>query len=180
MAGAMSAPAEPPRALVIGMGNVLTGDDGFGVRVIEALELDASLPAGIRLLEVGIGGIHMVQELMTGYDALIVVDAVDRGGAPGTIYTLEPQVAEIADLTDAERSEFLADTHYAVPRKALMLARALGVLPEQVYIVGCQPVSTELGIGLSPIVSRAVGAAAARVRSLLGEIRSGAAVAAGR
>lgn len=158
------------RALVAGVGNVLTTDDGFGVRVVEALRRDETLPTGARLVDVGIGGIHLVQELMDGYDALIVVDAVERGGEPGTVYTLVPEVPEIDDLDEAERAEFLADTHYAVPAKALMLARALAVLPERVYIVGCQPAGVELGLSMSDPVARAVPEAAQRVKDLLAEL----------
>lgn len=159
-----------PRILVAGVGNVLAGDDGFGVRVVGAVRDGGRLPAEVRVVEVGIGGIHLVQELMDRYDALVVVDAVQRGGAPGTVYVLEPHVPEIDELDDIERCDFLADTHYAVPAKALMLARALAVLPSTVYIVGCQPASVEPGLELSEAVERAVMEAAARVRSLLAGI----------
>lgn len=167
-----------PRFLVAGMGNVLTGDDGFGVRVVEALQAGAPLPPSVRLMEVGIGGIHLVQELMTGYEALIVLDAVDRGGEPGTVYTLEPEVREVSELCEAERAEFLADMHYTVPAKALMLARALGVLPETVYIVGCQPRTVDLGLELSGSVAGAVDVAARRVRTVLAGLMDGSAAAA--
>ena len=159
------------RILVAGVGNVLTGDDGFGVRVVEALQECGDLPSTVRLVDVGIGGIHLVQELMDGYDALIVVDTVERDGRPGTVYLLEPRVPEIADLDEADRSGFLAETHYAVPAKALLLARALGVLPERVYIVGCQPARIELGLALSAAVDRAVGVAVQRVKSLVGALQ---------
>jgi hydrogenase maturation protease len=158
------------RILVAGVGNVLNGDDGFGVRVIETLRSQGGLPSGVHLLDVGIGGIHLVQELMAGFDALIVVDTVERGGTPGTVYTLEPRVPLVADLSEAERSAFLADTHYAVPAKTLMLARALGVLPGIVYIIGCQPADLELGLSLSDAVRPATAEAARRVRFLVGRI----------
>ncbi|MGI9190432.1 MAG: hydrogenase maturation protease [Longimicrobiaceae bacterium] len=168
----------PQRVLVAGMGNVLTGDDGFGVRVVEALQDGSALQSGVRVIEVGIGGIHLVQELMTGYDALVVVDAVDRGGDPGTVYTLVPEVRDVSEMGEFERGEFLADMHYTVPAKALMLARALGVLPGSVYIVGCQPESLDLGIGLSGSVAAAVAVAVRRIRTLLAGLRDGT-VAAG-
>lgn len=152
--------------LVAGMGNVLEGDDGFGVRSLEALREAGGLPAAVSLAEVGIGGMHLVQTLMDGYDALILLDAVDRGGAPGTLYVLEPDVPDPADLGEAERSSFLADMHVTVPAKALLLARAVGVLPPRVYLVGCQPAELELGIELSEPVARAVATACRRVREL--------------
>ena len=66
------------RILAAGAGNALKGDDAFGVAVLGALASDPRRPAGIATLEIGIGGIHLVQELMRGYDALILFDAVDR------------------------------------------------------------------------------------------------------
>jgi hydrogenase maturation protease len=117
------------RALVAGFGNVLRGDDGFGVAVIRRLE-QMPLPDGVRLLEVGIGGIHLAQELLSPYDHLIVVDAMTRGGAPGTLYTL--QVDDVAPATHV-------DLHAAVPARALAIAKALGGLPARVHIVGCEP-----------------------------------------
>lgn len=157
------------RVLVAGVGNVLTGDDGFGVRVVDAMMGRDELPESVHLLDVGIGGIHMVQELMDGYDGLVIVDAVERDGAPGTVWVLEPIIPEIEDLADGTRTELLAETHYAVPAKALTLAKALGVLPDRVRIVGCQPGPIELGEGLSPALDTAVEEAIGRVREIVAE-----------
>jgi hydrogenase maturation protease len=152
------------RVLVAGMGNVLRGDDGFGVAVVQALEHEC-VPEGVRLLDVGIGGIHLVQELQDPFDALIVVDAVDVGRQPGTLITMRPEVRKPAGPDD------LADIHYANPERALMLAGALRRLPEDVWLVGVQPEDAErLGDGLSAVVSAAVGPAVAEVRRLLAEL----------
>src|SRR5215831_14176813 len=83
------------KILIAGIGNVLRGDDGFGIRVIEALSKDARVTAGIDLYEAGIAGIGLVQELINGYDALIMVDAVDQGSRPGTLFILDPIVPEV-------------------------------------------------------------------------------------
>lgn len=156
------------RVLVAGVGNVLTGDDGFGVRVVERLRAGPRA-TGTVLVDVGIGGIHLVQELMDGYDGLVVVDAVDREGPPGTVYVLEPAVPALSDLSAGTRTALLAETHYAVPARALTLARALDVLPppDRVRIVGCQPAAFELGIGLSEPVAAAVSIAARRIREIV-------------
>ena len=164
--GAGGVSGGPPKVLVAGMGNLLHEDDGFGPRVVEALE-GVELPGNVTLLDAGIGGIHMVQELMTGYDVLILVDAVDREGEPGTIYVLEPTVPGPEAFEGEGREGFFADTHYAVPAKALIMARALGVLPDRVYILGCQPARTELGLAMSATVSRAVEEGVAGVHRLL-------------
>ncbi len=149
------------RILIAGMGNVLRRDDGFGVEVAKRLA-NRLEPVGLAdheratIIEVGIGGIHLAQELMAGYDLLVVVDAMERGSAPGTVHILEAEVADLGTWPEADRQDFLADMHYASPSKALILAKALGCLPPRVFIVGCQPAEVnELGIGLSALVERA-------------------------
>ena len=69
------------RVLVAGVGNMLRRDDGFGPAVAASL---AGLPPGVAVVETGIGGVALLQELLSGYDGLILIDAVDRGAAPGT------------------------------------------------------------------------------------------------
>jgi len=157
------------RVLIAGVGNVLLGDDGFGVEVARCLEV-VELPKGVRVVETGIGGIALVQELQDGWDALIVVDTVDRGRPPGSVLVIDPEIVDVADLSWSERHDRLADMHLATPGRALMLARALGVLPPVVRLVGCQPCQAErLGMGLDPVVSSAVQVA---VRQVLVEVET--------
>ena len=147
------------RVLVAGVGNVLRTDDGFGVEVARRLA-DLDLPAGVRVVETGIGGIALVQELQDGWDALILLDTVDRGRAPGTVLVIEPEVVDVEALTWEQRHDMLADMHLATPERALMLARALQVLPATVLLVGCQPTDPDLvGTELSPPVAAAVAVA---------------------
>ena len=154
---ATTAKEAPAKVLVAGMGNVLEWDDGWGIVVAQQLARHPDLPPNARVVEIGIGGVNLVQELFDGYAALVIVDATDRGGAPGTIYLLEPEVPDLARLPFVERQDFLADMHYTNPSKALILARALGVLPPKVFILGCQPTPVDgLGIGLSDPVNLAV------------------------
>jgi len=154
-----------PRVLVAGMGNDLRQDDGFGIAVVRRFEED-DVPEGVEVYESGIAGIGLVQELMDGYEALIIVDATDRGEEPGTVYLLEAEVPDPEELSEESRREFLADTHLVVPSKALTLARALKVLPPQVYILGCQPKEQELGMGLSEPVEAGVNEAIRCLRQL--------------
>lgn len=154
------------RLLIAGMGNVLRGDDGFGVEAAKHLATSHSNGPDVRVIEVGIGGIHLVQELMEGYDMLVVIDAVDRGSSPGTVHLLEADVPDLAEWAENERADFLADMHYTTPSKALVLARALGVLPPVVY--GCQPAETDaVGIGLTSSVAQAVPKAVDVVREIM-------------
>lgn len=127
------------RLLVAGVGNVLRGDDGFGPAVVQALLAREDLPESFRAVEMGIGGVGLVHELMDGYDALIIIDAVDRGGAPGSLYVLDVSVPELHELSDAECYRLSTDLHQAVPNRSLVLARAAGVLPPTVRMIGCQP-----------------------------------------
>ena len=157
-----------PRVLVAGVGNLLRGDDGFGPAVVSALDAEGVLPAGVRAVEIGIGGIGLVHELMAGYDALVVVDAVDRGGAPGTLYVLEPEVPDATALSAQERHELATDLHQAVPWRVLVMARAVGALPPVVRIVGCEPVETEeFCVALSPAVQRVVPDAVAAIHEIV-------------
>lgn len=154
-------------ALVACFGNVLRGDDGFGAVVAERL-LRETLAPEVRVLEVGIGGIHLVQELMGGIDLLVVIDAVDLGRAPGTIITQVPDVADVMLLPINERRDELADMHYASPARAMMLARGLGVLPAATWLVGVQTTDTDrVGMGLSSTTMAAVSPAIEEVHRLI-------------
>lgn len=156
------------------MGNLLRGDDGFGIRVVGELEKRREeLPAGVDLYEAGIGGVALVQELMNGYDALILVDAVEKNARPGTVFVLDPLNKKIEiDREDLHRS--MVDMHYADPSKVLLMARALNVCPPRVFIVGCQPEYVEEAVeGLRPPVERAVPYAVREVLSLIGELMGG-------
>ncbi len=154
-----------PRVLVAGMGNDLCRDDGFGIIAARRFA-EAGVPEGVRVYEAGIGGIGLVQELMDGYETLIIVDAVERGGCPGTVYLLETEVPDLDQMDAGHRREFLADMHYTVPSKALIMARALGVLPPRVYILGCQPKEWGLGMELSRPVEEGVAEAVELLRAL--------------
>lgn len=151
--------------LVAGMGNDLRQDDGFGIAVVRRF-LESGAPEGVGVYESGIAGIGLVQELMDGYEALVIVDATDRGAEPGTVFLLEADVPAQEELTEESRQEFLADTHLAVPSQALTLARAIGVLPRSVYILGCQPKECGLGMELSEPVERGVTEAVGRLREI--------------
>jgi hydrogenase maturation protease len=139
------------KTLVAGMGNLLRGDDGFGVRVIERLST-LGMPAGVELYEAGGAGIALAQKLMDGYEACILVDATLRQGSPGTLYRLEPRVTQ---------APVEIGMHNLDPFKALVLAQALGCCPPHVVVIGCEPQNTEelceeLSAPVSAAVDRAV------------------------
>jgi hydrogenase maturation protease len=148
------------RTLVAGFGNVLRADDGFGVEVVRRLEREIDGTDGsVVILEVGTGGVRLVQELLAGFDRLILVDAAARGGPPGALYVTRVEGVEpIAEV----------DPHELLPARALAMARAIGVLPREVYLVGCEPQQVEeLSLELSPPVREAVERAVDAVKRLL-------------
>jgi hydrogenase maturation protease len=144
------------RILVAGVGNVLRGDDGFGPAVVARL---GELPAGVDAVETGIGGVALLQEILAGCDGLVLVDAVDRGAAPGTLFELAPEVGEATHV---------ADVHLANPDRVLSIAKSMGALPPRVRIVGCQPADVDtLWEDLSPVVELAVERALGVVRRIV-------------
>ena len=146
----------PRRILVAGVGNVLYGDDGFGVELAWRLA-KRELPSGVKVIETGIGGMSIVQELMLGYDAVLLLDAHRSGGAPGTVRLLEPTLPDLSALDAHQRRDYFADTHYATPMRALSLLEHLGHLPRRIAVIGCEPSLQEgLQIGLSTSVSAAL------------------------
>lgn len=156
------------KILVAGVGNVLRGDDGFGVSVAQNLLATYQYGSEVTVFEAGIAGIALVQELMSGYDLLIIADTMHRGGAPGTIYVIEPEVPELEEKASYELHQSLADAHYSDPSKVLILAKALEVLPPKVVLIGCEPTGyDELGADLSPPVKRAVAVALEKIESLI-------------
>ena len=151
-------------ALVAGVGNELKCDDAFGVLAAARMKADPRMTADIVVQEVGIGGIHMVQELMRGYDALLLFDAFDRGGDIGQLWLLEPELPDVDSFTEKEKRDFFADVHYATPVRAMTMARAVGALPPLVRIIGCQPsdadaFGTELHTDVEDAIPRAVNMA---------------------
>lgn len=153
--------------LIAGVGNVLRGDDGFGTAVVERLR-EQGVPGTVRILDIGIGGIHLVQELTVPADALIVIDAVDKGRIPGTVLVMRPDIVDVKALPETQQRDALADMHYATPERTFMLASALGVLPPESWIVGCQAEDADrLGEGLSEPVAAAIDVAIAEVRRIV-------------
>ncbi len=153
-------------------GNVLRADDGVGVVVAERLVCDPRL-TGARVLDVGIGGMRLVQELLAGgVDLLLVVDAVDLGRTPGSVVVQRPDVLDPSTLSNDQRRDALADTHLATPARALMMAHGLGVLPASTFIVGVQTTDTdEPREGLSASTMRAVPVIIDEVLRLVDEHR---------
>jgi len=146
------------RMLVAGVGNVFFGDDGFGPEVARVL-LGEPLD-GAKVEDFGIRGLHLAYELLNGYEHAILIDAVPRGERPGTLYVIEPQAEVAASTPDAHRMDL---------QNVFGYLRVLGGEPPPLTIVGCEPETTDPGMGLSGPVAQSVDAAVALVRRLVGE-----------
>jgi hydrogenase maturation protease len=153
------------RVLVAGIGNVFLGDDGFGSAVVRELR-ERPLPAGVVVEDFGIRGMALAYALRD-YDTVIMVDATRQGGEAGTLYVIDAR-------GDAD-GPVAVDTHGMDPVRVLAFARALGPLPERVFVVGCEPgvipdvASDEIVAELSAPVAAAVESAVVQVEQLLSE-----------
>jgi len=161
------------RVLVAGVGNLFLGDDAFGVEVVQQLlRSDRALPA--RVMDAGIRGVHLAYELLDGYDALVLVDAMAHGEVPGTVSVFERSWDEEGDRTT--RGD--GGAHDLDPESALALLERLGGRVERIFTVGCEPDEICERIGLSASVAAAVPPAVKAVRDLVARLASAAAGAA--
>jgi hydrogenase maturation protease len=153
------------RVLVAGLGNIFLSDDGFGVEVVRRL-LGEPPAEDVDVADFGIRGVHLAYELADGrYDAAILVDAVARGGVPGTLYAIEPT---------PDDSELLAEgvnAHTLTPAAVLAWLKRIGGGCARVVIVGCEPASLDEGVGLSPPMEASLGRAVQMIRDLVLQIR---------
>ena len=156
------------RVLIAGIGNVFLGDDGFGVEVVKRLA-GRELPEGVEVKDFGIRGMDLAYALQDGYELVVFVDATPRGGEPGTVYLIEPEVEDDGEVT--------LDTHGMDPVKVIKLSRALGAPPTRTLVVGCEPRVVlggedydEMLMELSEPVRVAVDEAVKLVESLVEEI----------
>jgi hydrogenase maturation protease len=158
-----------PRLLIACIGNIFLGDDAFGVEVARRLA-SVDLPEGSRVVDFGIRGIDLTYALLDGYESVILVDAVPRGGAPGTLYVLEPSPGR--DVAGS-----LLDAHGMDPAKVLRLAESLGPRVGRLLLVGCEPETgaepDDMRDGLSEPVRAAVEEAVPLILSLAGRLLRG-------
>jgi hydrogenase maturation protease len=146
------------RVLVAGIGNIFLSDDAFGVEVAHRLS-GRVLPAGVRVEDYGIRGVHLAYDLLEGYDALVLVDAVPMGEPPGTLAVIQPEPAALSPSTPESCAPTVVDAHTMSPDIVLATLTRLGGSVDRIVIVGCQPANLDEGIGLSPAVQGVVVAA---------------------
>lgn len=158
------------RTLVAGIGNIFMGDDGFGCEVAQRLSR-CTVPAEVDVVDFGIRAMDLSYTLSEGYDLVILIDTVKRGGAPGTVYVLQPDLSD-SDSQIGPGAPLMA-AHDLDLATILPSLGSLGERCPRVLLVGCEPecLGGEYGyIGLSAAVSAAVEKAADEVQTLLKEL----------
>jgi hydrogenase maturation protease len=157
------------RILVAGIGNIFLGDDAFGVAVAQRLMRQA-VPAEVRVVDFGIRGLDLAYALQERYELAILVDVIQRGGAPGTLYVLEPDLSGQPAEQPGETDDAAWSPHGLTPASVLGLVKSLGGSLPALRIVGCEPATfgsdEEPAMDLSPAVQAAVEEAARMVEQL--------------
>lgn len=163
---------QTPTILIAGIGNIFLGDDAFGVEVVQRLA-NYQLPSGVKAFDYGIRGFDLAYALLDGSDVTILVDASPRGGTPGTVYVIEP---DLNSLNSPEADQAAPDAHSMNPMNVIRLAKSMGGELKRILLVGCEPetLGPEEGhMGLSAPVAAAVDEAVKVLEGLVEKIRMG-------
>lgn len=149
---------DAPRTLVLGIGNILWGDEGFGVRAVEEFHRRFALPDEAMTLDGGTQGLYLVQ-FVAACENLLVFDAIDYGLEPGTIKLVEGE--EVPKFTGAKKMSL----HQTGFQEVLSAADLLGGYPRRIALIGCQPYDLEnwggplsepVRAAIAPAIERAV------------------------
>lgn len=124
------------KVLILGIGNVLWADEGFGVRAVEAFNRQYEFPDSVRLMDGGTQGIYLVQHIQQA-DILIVFDAIDYGLTPGSLRLVEDD--EVPRFMGAKK----VSLHQTGFQDVLAMAELTGLYPAHMLLIGVQPVELE-------------------------------------
>jgi len=156
--------------LIAGIGNIFLGDDAFGVEIARSLS-HRTLPGEVQVKDFGIRGFDLAFTLLDPWNTIILVDALPRNEAPGTLFVLEP---DLIGLGDPGAIGMDLNPHGMDPMRVLNLAASLGPITARILIVGCEPGDfgheLEGRMGLSPQVQAVVDEASNMIEELVGKI----------
>jgi hydrogenase maturation protease len=156
--------------LIAGIGNIFLGDDAFGVEVARSLAR-RTLPGEVQVKDFGIRGFDLAYTLLDPWHTVILVDALPRKEAPGTLFVLEPDLSRLGE-PGAVGMEL--NPHGMDPLRVLNLAASLGPVTAHILVVGCE--SADFGdefegrMGLSPPVQAMVEEASNMIAELIKKI----------
>lgn len=125
-----------PKVTILGIGNVLWADEGFGVRAVETLHQHYTFPEEVTLLDGGTQGLYLVQHVQAA-ELLLVFDAVDYGLPPGTLKRVEDDA--VPRFLGAKKMSL----HQTGFQEVLFTAQLLGDYPRHLLLVGVQPEELE-------------------------------------
>jgi len=149
------------RTLILGIGNVLWADEGFGVRCVEHLAATLAYGPEVALLDGGTQGLYLLP-FLEGVERLVVFDAVDYGHAPGTLMLAEGD--DVPAFMGAKKMSL----HQTGFQDVIATARLMGQCPAELVLIGCQPVELEdYGGSLRPLVAAAIPLAVEMARGWL-------------
>ncbi|MCX8205222.1 MAG: hydrogenase maturation protease [Candidatus Nezhaarchaeota archaeon] len=135
------------KVIVVGLGNVLMGDEGVGVRAAEALSR-LHLPPTITVYPAGTPSLALLH-LIEGSEKVVLIDAVKLGGKPGTVYRFNFDPLLFKD-------ESPLSMHGLDAVAALRLAVNTGMAPREIVVIGVEPKQTRLGEALSNEVEASI------------------------
>jgi hydrogenase maturation protease len=136
-------------------------DDAFGVEVVRLLA-ERPQPPGVQIRDYGIRGVHLVYELLDGYDLFVLVDAAPRGEVPGTVSVLEVELP-------SPEAQPVIDAHSLTPDAIFGLLSSLGGHSGRNLVVACEPAEVDAGMGLSDPVREALPHAVRAVEEILAQ-----------
>lgn len=160
---------QAPKVTILGIGNVLWADEGFGVRAVETLNRSHAFADNVQLIDGGTQGIYLVQHVQAA-DILVVFDAIDYGLAPGTLKLIEDDA--VPQFMGAKKMSL----HQTGFQEVLAMAELLGDTPDRILLVGVQPEELgDYGGSLRPRVRAQIGPAIDAALRWLADLGVGAA-----
>lgn len=140
----------PPSVLLLGIGNVLWADEGFGVRAAETIQQQYDLPDNVVVMDGGTQGIYLIQHVQAA-DILIVFDAIDYGLPPASLKVIAGDA--VPKFMGAKKMSL----HQTGFQEVLAMAEMLGDYPEHLLLIGVQPEELEdYGGSLRPAVKQQI------------------------
>ncbi len=146
--------------LILGVGNNLLSDDGFGIHVIESLRDARELEENSIIIDGGTIGLNLLPDIQDA-EHLIVVDAAEMGLEPGELRMFED------DDMDDHLSKHKTTVHEVAMRDLLFAARLSGKMPKTRALIAVQPVSLDWGMTPTPMVLPSVVRACEMVQKLV-------------
>ncbi|MCC7398010.1 MAG: hydrogenase maturation protease [Planctomycetes bacterium] len=161
----MASDHERAPVLVLGLGNLLLQDDAVGLSLGERLRAAHGVDARVEFVDGGTQGLALLG-LLDGRRAVLLLDAVSRGDAPGTVHRLDDALA----ATPPGSAGATGGAHQQNAGDLLLTARLLGSVPPRVAVVGVEPALLRTSIGLSDAVAAALPMAVATAHTVLREL----------